>query len=45
MKRSVIAALGAAIIAMLGTSSATHAAAINFNFSALDGSIFTTVRP
>ena len=39
MKRSVIAALGAAIIAMLGASSATHAAAINFNFSALDGSI------
>ena len=35
MKRSVIAALGAAVIAMLGASSATHAAAINFNFTAL----------
>jgi hypothetical protein len=39
MKRTVIAALGAAMIATLGASSATHAAAINFNFSALDGSI------
>ena len=39
MKRSVIAALGAAIIAMLGTSSAAEAATINFNFTALDGSI------
>jgi hypothetical protein len=39
MKRTAIAALGAAMIATLGTSSATHAAAINFNFSALDASI------
>jgi hypothetical protein len=39
MKRSVIAAFGAAVIAMLGASSAAQAASINFNFSALDGSI------
>jgi hypothetical protein len=39
MKRTAIAALGAAMIATLGTSSATHAAAINFDFTALNGSI------
>jgi hypothetical protein len=39
MKRSAIAALGAAVIAMLGASSATHAAAVNFDFSAFDSSI------
>ncbi len=39
MKRTAIAALGAAMIATLGTSSATHAASINFDFSALGGSI------
>ena len=39
MKRSAIATLGAAVIAMLGASSATHAAAVNFDFSAADGSI------
>jgi PEP-CTERM motif len=39
MKRAAIAALGAAMIATVGTSSVTHAASINFNFSALDGSI------
>jgi PEP-CTERM motif len=39
MKRSVSAALGAAIIAMLGGGSAAQAAAINFNFSAFDASI------
>ncbi len=39
MKRSVIAALGAAVIGMLGASSAVEAATVDFNFSALDGSI------
>jgi hypothetical protein len=39
MKCSVIAALSAAVIGILGASSAAQAAAINFNFSALDGSI------
>lgn len=39
MKRMAIAALGAAMIVALGTSSVTHAASINFDFSALDGSI------
>jgi hypothetical protein len=39
MKRTAIAALGAAMIATLGTSSATQAAAINFDFTALNGSI------
>ena len=35
MKPSVVAAVGAAMVATLGSSSAMHAAAINFNFSAL----------
>ena len=39
MKRTAIAALGAAIIATLGTSCATHAATVAFDFSAYDGSI------
>jgi hypothetical protein len=39
MKCSVIAALGAAVIAMLGTSSAVEAASIDFNFIAFDASI------
>jgi hypothetical protein len=39
MKRSVIAALGAAIIAMFGTSSATEAATIDFGVISIDGSI------
>ena len=38
MKRMAIAALGAAMIAALG-SSTTHAASVNFDFSAFDGSI------
>ena len=37
MKRSVIAALGAAVIAMLGASSAAQAALINFTVTAIDG--------
>jgi hypothetical protein len=39
MRCSATAALGAAAIAMLGASSATHAAAVNFDFSAFDASI------
>ena len=39
MKRTAIAALGAAMIATLGAGGAAEAATINFNFSALDGSI------
>jgi hypothetical protein len=39
MKRSVIAALGAAVIATLGVSSAAQASVIGFDFSALNGSI------
>jgi hypothetical protein len=39
MKRSVVAALGAAIITTLGASSAAQAALIDFFFSAGDGSI------
>jgi hypothetical protein len=39
MKRTAIAALPAAVIATLATSSVTHAASINFNFSAFDASI------
>ena len=39
MKRTAIAALGAAMIATLGAGSAAEAATINFDFSALDGSI------
>ncbi len=39
MKRTAVAALGAAIIATLGTSCATHAATVAFDFSAYDGSI------
>lgn len=39
MKRTAIAVLGAAMIATLGTSSAAHAAVINFDFTALNGSI------
>jgi PEP-CTERM motif len=37
MKRSVITALGAAVIAMLGASSAAQAALINFTVTAIDG--------
>ena len=37
MKRSVIAALGAAVIAMLGASSAAEAAMINFTLATIDG--------
>ena len=39
MKRSVIAALGAAVIATLGVSSAAQASVVGFDFSALNGSI------
>jgi hypothetical protein len=39
MKCSATAAFGAVVIAMLGASSATHAAAVNFDFSAFDASI------
>jgi PEP-CTERM motif len=39
MKRSVIAALGVAVIATLGVSSAARASVISFDFSALNGSI------
>jgi PEP-CTERM motif len=39
MKCSATAAFGAVVIAMLGASSATHAAAVNFDFSAFDSSI------
>jgi hypothetical protein len=39
MKRTAIAALGAAMIATLATSSPTHAALISFSFGAFDGSI------
>ena len=39
MKRSVIAALGAAVIATLGVSSAAQASFIDFDFRALGGSI------
>jgi hypothetical protein len=39
MKRTAIAALGAATIATLGTSAATHAATVAFDFSAFDASI------
>src|ERR1700677_512650 len=39
MKCSATAAFGAVVIAMLGASSATHAAAVNFEFSAFDASI------
>jgi hypothetical protein len=39
MKRSVIAALGAAVIATLGVSSAAQASVVSFDFSALNGSI------
>jgi hypothetical protein len=37
MKRSVITAVGAAVIAMLGASSAAQAALINFTVTAIDG--------
>lgn len=39
MKRSVVAAFGAALIAMVGASSAAQATMIDFGFSAEDGSI------
>ena len=39
MKRSVIAALSAAVIAMLGASSAAEAATIDFGVTSFDGSI------
>ena len=39
MMRSVIAALGAALIVTLGASSAAQAAIVNFGFGAFDGSI------
>jgi hypothetical protein len=39
MKRSVVAALGAAIIVALGASSAAQAAIVSFDFGAFDGSI------
>jgi hypothetical protein len=39
MKRSVIAALGAAVIATLGVSSAAQASVVSFDFTALGGSI------
>ena len=39
MKCSATAALGAAVIVVLGASSASHAAAVNFDFSAFDSSI------
>ena len=39
MKRSVIAALGAAVIATLGVSSAAQASTVSFDFSAFNGSI------
>jgi hypothetical protein len=39
MKRSVIAALGAAVIATLGVSAAAQASVVGFDFSALNGSI------
>jgi hypothetical protein len=39
MKHTAIAALGAAVIASLAASAAAEAASINFNFSALNGSI------
>jgi hypothetical protein len=39
MKRSVIAALGAAVIATLGVSSAAQASVVSFDFSAFNGSI------
>jgi PEP-CTERM motif len=39
MTRWVVAALGAAVIAMLGASSAAHASIVSFDFSALGGSI------
>ncbi len=39
MKRSVVAALGASLIATLAASSATRAATVNFGFSAYDGGI------
>jgi hypothetical protein len=38
MKRSVVAALGAALIAVLGANSPAQAAAINFIFVTIDGS-------
>ena len=37
LKRSVITAVGAAVIAMLGASSAAQAALINFTVTAIDG--------
>ena len=39
MKSSVVAAFGTALIAMVGASSAAHAAIIDFSLSALGGSI------
>jgi hypothetical protein len=39
MKRSVVAALGAAVIATLGVSSAAQASIVSFDFRALNGSI------
>jgi hypothetical protein len=42
MKRSVITALGAAVIAMLGGSSAAEAATIDFGVISVDGSITFT---
>jgi hypothetical protein len=37
MKRSLVAAVGAALVAVLGANSAAHAAAINFMVTTIDG--------